>query len=257
MLACAERLGLPVFAGVSNGIDAKLVESAGHTAITSDNIQTGEKWNKTLEAAINHEEKFDAFLIMGDDDSLSDIGLFLLIDAMNLGHEYVGFKTNGYYELRTGNAMKHRYKHKIDKLIGAGRMISRNAVIKTCYSQTVKISRELRPYQTGQIVSVIPAVAEYLCGYSYAKREGDPVYSGLWPKPLRNGLDNASELKLVLNGFVPHAVDDGRIHLTDFKTEKNIWPYSILENKCTEIESDEATWFLSYDERDLLRSFRK
>lgn len=252
---CAERLRIPVIAGYTEECDRILIESKPNTqAVYCQNVP-GKKWNRALLEFMKNPAYTHA-LIMGDDDSLSTIGYKVLL--MNaIGHDYVGFKKNAYYDLATGRAMMHEYQYKCDKLIGAGRLISRRALEKCCYAQTILIRRDYNGLLKGQHATLHPSVAQYLIGYGYAKPEIDAGYIGLWPEAAKSGLDHFSEMRLVMYGFVPVAIPSDVIYMTDFKSDVNIWPYSILERKCTDIKSDDAVWFLSEQEKDYINSLKK
>jgi hypothetical protein len=60
-----------------------------------------------------------------------------------------------------------------------------------------------------------------------------------------------------VNGFAPVAIDRNHddIYLIDFKSDKNIWPYSILEDKCKPYYAHTIIDQLSDDERRLILSF--
>lgn len=256
LMLCAKRLGVDVYAAYTETSDLLLLDQYGATSVQHPNMP-GAKWNAALKLALQSDATH--FLIMGDDDSLSSDGFIRLCDRAERGADYVGFKANGYYDLATGKAMTHEYHYKCDKLIGAGRMISRRAIEATCYAETVLIKREGLPGRCmikGEHATLHPEVAKYLNGYGYTVTEIPATYIGLWPDNKKQGLDHASELRLVMSGFVPKAVDNGRIHVTDFKSSVNIWPYSILERKCKDASADDVIWWLNDEERELINTFR-
>ena len=252
MLLCAKRLGLEVYAAYTETQDLLLLDAYNANSVQHHNMP-GAKWNAALKLALDSDATH--FLIMGDDDSLSSEGYDKLYLSASYGNDYVGFKSNAYVELTTGNAMRHDYHYKCDKLIGAGRMISRRAIEAVSYAATVLIKREGLPGRCmikGEHASLHPEVAKYLIAYGFVAAEIPPTYIGLWPNDRKSALDHWSELRLVMGGFVPKAVDDGAIHVTDFKSEINIWPYSSLEAKCKKIHPSEAVWFLGKEEREII-----
>jgi hypothetical protein len=253
ILLCAARLNVPVCAAYTESNDLILLDSFDANTVWCENIP-GKKWNEALRLAIEHPAKFTHFIIMGDDDCLSTDGFNLLREARE--HHYVGFKDNGYYNLNDKRAMIHEYQYKCDKLIGAGRMISREAIMHCTFAETILMKREgIANYPKGSHATLNPDVAKYLKGYGYAAAEIDPAYVGLWPNNAKQSLDHHSELRLVMAGYTPLSVSDGRIHVTDFKSEVNIWPYSILENKCREAKAEDVCWFLSDSERSWLNCY--
>lgn len=232
----------------------------------------GFKWNEVLKYAYYSVTGFGGFVIMGDDDSMSTEH-FMSLNEVCKWHEgdYYGTNVNGFIEQKTGKALKHRYEMK-NKLIGAGRYISRNAIEKTCVRQPIIMKRDLKihdvTYQTGSREYVELSVADYLCGYSYAQKSGEVVFMGLWPDNAKQGLDHHSELNLVWNGFVPVCIaTDDRIHISDVKSNKdgspaNIHTFSILSaggskggliNECT---FEDATWFMNENEKAICTTNR-
>ena len=261
VLLCARRLGVPVVAAYteSETADYLLLSSDENVVgiVTLEKNRPGEKWNAALKSAYEHTDYFSHFIIMGDDDVLTNEGFNRLEKYSHL--DYIGFRRNCYYELSTGRAMIHTNRHE-NKLIGAGRMISRRAIRQTCEREIVEISREGLPGQCmykGTQYSFPTDCAEYLKGYGYAKDCIGSGFTGLWPNDKKSGLDHASELLLVVNGFAPVAVDRNHddIYLIDFKSDKNIWPYSILEDKCKPYYAQTIIDQLSDDERRLILSF--
>lgn len=268
ILECYKRLRLyydvSLIVGHTSASDANMcgewerLDSAVHSVGPIEN-RTGHKFNLVLRYALLSASQFDAFLIMGDDDSISSEGFYMLLKS---GLGYTGFNENAYVDCRLGTAMMHKYTC-ASKLIGAGRMITRKALEGVVYKQEIVLRKD---YDDGHTVikknerrMVSKSVAEYMHCYGYAKPIGELQYEGLWPDRYRQSLDHASELKLVMHGVVPHAIPfDGRIHVTDFKTpEHNIWPYSILESKCAKMSYEDATWFLSDEERHIIEKLRK
>jgi hypothetical protein len=261
LLLCARRLGIPVVAAYTEkeGGDYMTLSSDPNVVdiVTLEQNRPGEKWNAVLKAAYEHPDNFTHFIIMGDDDVLTDNGAMKLYRHSHL--DYVGFRRNCYYELSTGRAMIHINRHE-NKLIGAGRMISRRAIKQVCVREIVEISREGLPGQCmykGTQYSFPADCAAYLKGYGYARECIGQGFTGLWPNDKKSGLDHASELFLVVNGFAPVALDldDDEIYLIDFKSDKNIWSYSILEKKCEPYAAHKIIDYLSDDERKLILSF--
>lgn len=265
---CYKRLRLKydvsLIVGYTSNADSVMLsawQSDDHVhAVGPIENRTGKKFNEVLRYALQSSSDFGRFLIMGDDDSISSEGyLKLWMEGWRL---YAGFNENAYVDCRLGTAMMHKYTC-ASKLIGAGRMITRKALEGVVYKQEIVLRKD---YDDGHTVikknerrMVSKSVAEYMHCYGYAKPIGELQYEGLWPDRYRQSLDHASELKLVMHGVVPYAIPfDGRIHVTDFKTpEHNIWPYSILESKCAKMSYEDATWFLSDEEKHIIEKLRK
>lgn len=266
-IECFKRLRDPqdvrMYAAYSNDEDKKVLEDANDPHIHGfniPNVPVSHKWNSILQYALADVHEFTHFLIMGDDDSLSTEGFERL--CYYSYHHHIGFSNNYFYELRTGKAMVGMYQMK-NNLIGAGRMFTRKALMETCNDAVCKCRMDLTfhgiNFYKGQEYHFAPRIAQHLVNLGFMEVK-EHVFTGLWPSAPHqsaSGLDRFSELKLTLAGYPPLAIDDDRVHMTDFKSDKNIWPYSILEKKCTVPKDVDATWFLNDAERQIVKSFRK
>lgn len=253
VLECAERLGLDLIAGCHDLIDIDLVDIYDQHFVLCDRNEPAEKWSNTLYYAFKHIHHYTHFLLMGDDDSLSTEGLFLLMDEAEKGSDHVGFKRNGYVDIATNRAAIHEYKYACDKLIGAGRMLSRDCVETMCCYSRIEMKRDFREWKQGSMVELPTKIAKYIVGYHYGKMIEENIYVPLWDVLRGNGLDDYAEKKLVSRGYPPKAVDDDRVHVTDFKLANNIWQFDIIKGKvpCT---MEECTWFLGVNEWKHLKS---
>ena len=240
------------FVGVTEQCDIDLCEQHGVSYVIQPN-DPRQKFNAAL--AMAYDKGYDAFLIMGDDDSISTDGFIFARDAIESGAQYVGFKKNYFCDLLRHKSMMHTQPYVVDKLIGAGRMLSRFAVESLTRRAVISWRKVHLHYQLGDEIEVSERTAEYLQGYGYAKIK-ERKQGALWQPGRARGLDHDSELHLVMNGFTPIAVDDKRIHITDFKSnpQANIWSYSILEEKCRVVKYEDAMWFLSEEELSYIRS---
>jgi hypothetical protein len=188
---CAKRLNRDqiythLIVGYSSAEDEKLAVEWSvecpwvHPVGPIDNVP-GFKWNEVLKYAYNSVSEFKGFIIMGDDDSMSDEYFNAIMTFAP--NDYIGTNINGFIEQKTGKALKHRYEMK-NKLIGAGRYVSRHAIEKTCVRQPIIMKRLLVvngvSYQQGSRECVEVSVANYLCSYGYAQRSGEVMFLGLW-----------------------------------------------------------------------------
>jgi hypothetical protein len=244
---------ISIAAAVTEDEDARLCEKYKVPFVQVENV-AGAKWNAALKLAMS-DPRHTHFLIMGDDDSLSLDGYNRLFRAASQGEHYVGFKSNGFYDMLSGKAMTHTQPYQANKLIGAGRLISRFAIESVTDKCIISWRRDYMSYHPGDEIEISRRSGEYLQGYNHAKVK-ENVQRDFWNPVLRKGLDNDSEMRLVMAGFAPVAVDDGRIHVTDFKSkpEDNIWPYSHLEQKlrCYPCEKNKVLWYLSQKELDYI-----
>lgn len=242
-------------------VAAWAIEDTGvHPVGRIENIP-GKKWNTVLKYAYDSVSNFDTFLIMGDDDSISTELMRELLFHIKV-FDYIGVNKSAYVDCSTGKAMTETQKMP-NKLIGAGRMISRHAITQTCLRRHVKVSLDFRAgltkYAQGTELMLPANVADYLIGYNKVQIESGIKFVGLWPDGAMRSLDHHSELNLVMNGFVPYGLQLDKIHVTDFKTTEgsNIWPYSILENRCKPCSFEDATWFMNERELEIVKQNRK
>jgi hypothetical protein len=245
-------LDVRAFATLTEKVDLDLCHEFNIECMIVPN-NPADKFNAALKMA--YEQGAQSFIIMGDDDCLSVAGLHYLIDAIKY-HDYAGFKTNGFYDLHTGKAMKHTQPYHVAKLTGAGRIVSRHAIERVCDHVEVEVKKDFQGYTVGQRVTMPRNVAEYLQGYQSHVVIKDYKWQNLWPEGLKRSLDHASEMKLVAHGITPHEIVTEKIHVTDFKAtpSDNIWPYSIIEQKCSPVDPDKVLWFLCDEEREYIRS---
>lgn len=266
MLMCYNRIWnatgqtLHAIAVCSTGEDASLCNSFSVPVLVTPNTSAGFKWNSVLNEALKNES-FTHFIILGDDDSLSTEGYRLLYRAAAQGIDYAGFKKNYFVDTETDSAYMHTQPFAANKLIGAGCIISRKAIMACIDQVSIVVKRSYKDAQwmlnEGQRMFVTRSVGEYLAGYGFAKIEGGKRVD-LWPNK-GNGLDHAREMKLVLSGFPPVAVDGSEVHITDFKSANNIWPYDRCREKWRgqDVQKESAMWFMSDLEKEYIYSLKK
>lgn len=247
-----------VFAACHNPIDLHTVTSNDGIPVLCGHNVPADKFNDALRMSFTNSP--DAFMIMGDDDSVSTEYVESAVEYLNAGYHYVGMKHNGYCNTATGDAMIHRYEQQTHKLIGAARMISREAMLKACIKSLVKVQRDFddgfKQLVKGQELLIERDSAQYLYRMGSVNILSSDQYCPLWKEGLKRSLDHSSEMRLVLEGFAPTSICAGKVHVTDFKSEVNIWPYSILQEKCTPSNFDDVTWFMSDSEKEYVLSLR-
>jgi hypothetical protein len=245
------------FAAVSEAEDASLCVRNRITFMSQKNTTAGDKWNAVLNYVIR-ESDTTHFLILGDDDSISTEGVKMLIAHAMRGNPYVGFKKNYFVDTKRDRAHSHTQPYQADKLIGAGCLISRKAIFDACSLVEITVHKtiegERQTLMPGRHV-VSASVARYLEGYKGFATIQSERWVNLWPSK-GNGLDHSREMRLVMAGHAPKAIDDDRIHITDFKSARNIWDYDSVREKFRGplVSKDEAMWFMSDSEKDYVRS---
>lgn len=259
-IAAADIYPWHVYAAVSSLTDFDLCSKYGVNPIMVSGTIAGDKWNVVLSHALKKSEATH-FLILADDDSMSVYGIILLLENSKCGNSYVGFKKNYFVDTLTGKAHVHEQQYQANKLCGAGCLISRKAIMDACdmveINVIITIETPAKTWLPGKHI-VSRSVGEYLEGYKGYARIIGGQWHNLWPSK-GNGLDHAREMRLVMAGHPPVAVDDDRVHVTDFKSEKNIWSYEAVREKFHGPEStiEEAMWFMSEPEKDYVRSLIK
>lgn len=258
---CYRRLKLDfdiqLVVGYTSPEDGRMVEAWSavdlgvHPVGPIENVP-GKKWNTVLKYAFQSSSNFDYFMTIGDDDSISTN----IVSAMiKRGADYMGTNLNGYIDSSTNKAMVHTYPMD-NKLIGAGRMISRKAIEQTCYKMRLQVTTGFRAgmdkFESKEEIMVPIDIGQYLLDYKQAKQIGSVQFVGLFPDGAMRSLDHLSELNLVMSGFVPIGVNPEGVHVVDVKTDVNIWSYSILERKCKEVKIDKCTWFMNDREKQIL-----
>ena len=253
MLNCAKRLSLPVIACCHNELDANLVREYGQEVVMVKVNDPSAKFNTALFAAIASNENYTHFIIMGDDDSISD-------EVLKHGDkDFVGFAENFYVDTETGKVGIHNYRTNTNypKAIGAGRMISRKAVYDTAYFVDCRVMREhsddFCKFTPGMNIRMRLSVAQMLERMGFI-RIIEREYIGLWPEKVKHGLDYRSDLRLIRSGFIPHIVEVDRPHVVDVKSLRNIWHFSILANKMRESTLHDALWFMSDSEQEYIHT---
>ncbi len=118
------RLGIEVFASVSDRFSNDICNKFGIQCILEPNLPIGKKLNKTLES-IMHKD-WTHLMISGDDD-------LYLNEILDIYDTYkdepaIGFKTLYFIEPSSQRAM--RFEYEADITIGAGRLLRRDVVEK-------------------------------------------------------------------------------------------------------------------------------
>ena len=226
--------------------DSAFIREQGYNCLTFKNEPLSDKFNFGLNQAL--KKNWDYLLIMGSDDLLSNEGLGLLLDN---SYSYKGFGDIQFYNSMSKEAIHFKYDK--DRLIGAGRLVSREAVERVVFKtgvalrKTQMIGNEV--YSVRQEFLLPNSSAKYLDNIGYGKL-GKNVVSALWNNGLKSGLDHSSEMSLALNGYTPYKVVSDKCHLIDIKSDVNITQWFNLAKTGKKIEFD--TWFLSDKEKELI-----
>ena len=228
--------------------DTALLQELGYTTNVFENHPLSDKWQFGLNKAL--EKKWDYLLIMGSDDLLSNEGLGLLL---NNSYSNKGFGDIMFYNSPTKEWAYMKYEKA--RLIGAGRLISREAIENTMFRSTIhfKIDQSVAgvKYKNYKDISVPLSTAEYLKNINFGKIVHNEKRV-IWNKGLTKSLDHSSEMSLSLAGYPPYKVESDKVHLIDIKGEVVVTQWQNLLKVSTLMDFD--MWFLSDKEKDMIRN---
>lgn len=255
--AAPDGVECSVLAVISETESEVLLRRFGFGFVYSPNQPLGNKFNRGLTMALDAHD-FDYLMLMGDDDLISVEAWSYYLPLMQSGMTYFGFHSIYFYSPAEAKAVAFDYRSTgpTNKLIGCGRMFHRSALEAVAYQLPVTFNR---PYTVaganfaqGETVWLPVYQAEYFIKMGLAQPKGD-VEVRLWNPTQQRGLDNESEVRLLLNGYMPFAIDTPRPMMTDVKTEANIWSFNNFISVGTHCSVGEATSFFGSAERELLQ----
>lgn len=208
------------------------------------NKPLGAKWNHALSLALADRE-IDKIMIMGDDDLISPSSVQMLMDS---GHEYCGTKSVTFIDALNMCAGTFTYQLTCDKLVGCGRIISRNAIEHAARFVDVVTSRNIRfngeTISKGSQLVMNVHQAAYMSGHRLLEIKRDSERIQLWDHQLNRGLDHSSDMHLVMNNHLPVALELPD-PILDIKGPGNIWSFShMLEKGTVEVDYWQAIKWL-------------
>jgi hypothetical protein len=255
--AAPEGIECSVMAVISEAPSEEILNRFGFGFVFSPNQPLGNKFNRGLTMALEAHE-FDYLMLMGDDDLISAEAWHYYLPLIQSGMTYFGFHSIYFYSPTEGKALAFDYRNTgpTNKLIGCGRMFHRSALEAVAYQQPVAFIRDYTVaganFAHHQTVWLPVYQAEYFIKMGLAEAKGD-VEVRLWNPTQVRGLDNESEVRLLLNGYMPFAIDTPHPVMTDVKTEANIWAFNNFLSVGTHCSVDEATAYLGEAERAFLQ----
>jgi len=230
-------------------IEKVKLPTSAFTIIQFPNNPVSNKHNAGLFEAL--KRKWDALLIMGSDDLLSNEGLALLAEHIEQ-RPYVGFNKMHVFSNLTHEWRKFEYSD-CGRLIGCGRMIRREVLDRLTNISTVTFKEE----QVLNGISYLPRtpydfpydVAIYLLSINFAKIVSSKVHKrGLWNEGLNRGLDHSTEMNLAGMGIAPYVIKTEKIHLIDVKTDQNITSFRNFKD----MNVENPKWFLGEREKEMI-----
>lgn len=242
---------IKVVAGVSESDSANVCLKYGVDFVLQHNNPIGKKWNQTLNYAIQKYD-FDYLCIMGDDDIMSNELFHTYTHFIDKGDDHFGINQLYFIDSATKKAGLFKYQYP-SKLVGCGRMISREAIEESCLVLLVKIKKAIRvgsDYLDVDQKTFLPVRhAMYLNSMKMAEISGKSTYL-MWDEDIDKGLDNNLELRLLFAGFPPTGI--GLPLISDVKTTQNMWSFDHLRELVEPVPFKDATEFFSASEKSLL-----
>jgi len=221
-----KRLGLPIFAVVSEDWAEELCKKYDADYVRTENEPLGKKFNVGLEGALKKD--FD-YLMTFNSDTLINPDLLKV-------YEYYMKKNTGLigvdkvYFVQNGQAKHVDYQCQI---IGAGRMISREA-LKVAKQVKVKFLKSV-----SGIIYGYPTEEKYIPVHRAIEFErsgmveiiGEPRIL-LWDDHKNKCLDGNSNVRLLRDRISNKCIDIGKHpYVIDLKGEENIWKYDDIQGE--------------------------
>jgi hypothetical protein len=237
-----EHFNLELFMATTHG---ETFEEPWIHTIKHPNRPLGGKWNASIGLALACKEA-DRFVGMGDDDIISPESLHALIDTKE---HHVGTKSVCFIDPYQELAVRSEYVFECDKLVGAGRTFTREAVENSAHFVNVKLRREINngghKLAANQVLNVNVKQAKYLVQRGLANVVKGTYRFEFFGHENNSGMDHTSDMNLVLANYLPKAIELPH-EIVDVKTKENIWSYDRRKNDkgAKPIPYEEAiSWF--------------
>jgi len=234
---------------VSTPEDMELCNDLKLNPVIHPNSPLGRKHNEGINDAFKKD--WNRILIMGSDDLISTEGLEILLNA---DRSHVGFRKMYAVNTECDQALYFEYE-KNTRLIGAGRMLTREAAMTSSYRCTFlpRNSRKITPTE----YPFSTAAATHLERRGLGRKKGGIF--GLWEDGLERNLDNSSDINLSLCGFPPYCVEDEKTHIIDLKNELvqiNYYSDLTMQEPHKQHEVKGWDWFLSTQEKKAIKQLQ-
>jgi len=221
------------------------------------NDYLGKKFNAGLKN-IMEWYTFDYLLITGSDDLIFTHAWDAYLPCIERKQDYFGFESIYFYSVEREEAIRFSYASagQPSRLVGCGRMISISALKNAVYYMKVQFRHDFHyagiNYRVGDQAVFLSRIATYLCGAGHATPISN--HFGLWNDLQQHGMDNESEMRLIVAGYSPKVIFSDMPFMIDIKTEENIWKYKTF-NFVNDIENlSEVFSYLGEKERSCLKT---
>ena len=216
-----KRLGLPIFAVVSEDWAEELCKEFNADYVRTPNEPLGKKFNTGLEGALKKD--FDYLMTIGSDNLINPELLKVYKYHMEQGVGLIGI--GQCYWMQDQKVKQVDY---FPQIIGAGRMISREA-LETAKQVKVRFLKSV-----GGVIEGNPAEEKYIPVHRAINGDrsgmleiiGEPRIM-LWDDDKSKGLDRNSNMKLIMDKVGDKCIDTGRNpYVVNLKSDVNIWGYN-------------------------------
>lgn len=213
-----------------------LAKQNGFNACITDNFPVGAKLNYGLQQALSLQ--WDYILQIGSDDILNPLLMQHYLPYMQQQHHIIGINSCIYIDMAIKQAKQFTYPEP-DKVIGAGRIISREAIenAAVCYTivTTCQMSGPDYKIYRNTPIQLPAAKANSLIQSGHARVVNAETVANLWKPSANRALDHYSQKQLTAAGFYPTCLQIPWM-VFDLKSETNIWAFDDLPGEEVEYE---------------------
>lgn len=215
----------------------------------------GKKMNTGITDLLQQYE-FDYLLKIDDDDVVASNLLEVYTPLIKANVPLFGVKQVYFLDASGRRAIYFKYPYSVAKLLGCGKMISRQALEQTGWCA------QFRPRSSHQVFGLdfrptyTYMIPWYRAHYMQEMKYGDIIGHrkfNLFDDNQVRSLDYRSEMNFVGNGIMPVEVDTPLPMFTDVKTKVNIWKFSDYANTGNMVSVEQATAHWSDQEREYLK----
>lgn len=202
--------------------DRRLAETYG-LVIDTPAKPVGLKFNTGLNEVMKGGTQFDYLLQLGDDDVLSPNALDHYEDIFDRNIDVAGFQKILFYDAATVRFLEYVYSHIQVRMLGAGRVINREAIERAAYRIKAKVVEPWNRKRKGHYYHF--SATEFEKNKHRLTDVHEPVYS-LWNNDQERSLDYVAEQRLLEAGAKLEIIDVQKPLVVDIKAERNIWGFS-------------------------------
>lgn len=252
-----EKYDIRIASLVSDAESEEVCRRYDITMIRTTDKPLGLKMNQGMEKALQWDWQY--LLQISDDDVADSRLLDYYTPAIEARVHYFGVKEIYFLDLHNWEAMKFRYRFKTNKLVGCGRMFSRECFERTGMRNIVKALKPFKHHGFAINANETRSLPSYQAEYLQAMNKVEiitPVRFSLYNDDQVKGLDGESEMNILFNGYFPEVIKTPKPVFTDIKSSVNIWTFSQYKNLGRKCDPAEAISFWSEKEVKYLKTLR-